>query len=103
MPTEQLRSSRAFGAAVKAARTQQGLTQAEVAQRAGVGRPWLSELESGKRTAELGRALSVVDALGLAVSLTPVVQSGPDLGALLTGSTANDSTDTDTDTDTDDV
>ena len=63
-PTEEL------GLAVRRARADRGWTQAELASRARVGRPWLSELETGKRTAELGRVLSVLDALGFAITLT---------------------------------
>lgn len=75
-----VRTSRAFGSAVRRARKERGLTQAELAARAGVGRPWLSELETGKRTAELGRALAVLSALDLAVSFVPV--AGPDASAI---------------------
>lgn len=35
----------------------------------------MSELENGKRTAELGRALVVLDALGLAISFVPTPTS----------------------------
>lgn len=71
-----IQTSKAFGSAVRRARNDQGLSQVELAARAGVGRPWLSELETGKRTAELGRALSVLSALDLAVTFVPV--AGPD-------------------------
>ena len=60
-----VRTSRDLGAAIRRARHDSGLSQAELATRAGVGRPWLSEMESGKRTAEIGRILLVVSALGL--------------------------------------
>lgn len=66
-----IQTSKAFGSAVRRARKERGLSQAELAARAGVGRPWLSELETGKRTAELGRALSVLSALDLAVAFVP--------------------------------
>lgn len=81
-----IQTTAAFGAAIRRARKDQGLSQVELAARAGVGRPWLSELETGKRTAELGRALSVVSALGLAVTFvpTPTAQgTGIDLGQIL--------------------
>lgn len=70
-----IRTPKAFGSAVRRERTNQGLTQAELAKRAGVGRPWLSELESGKRTVELGRALLVLSALGMAVNFAPIPNS----------------------------
>jgi HTH-type transcriptional regulator/antitoxin HipB len=81
-----IQTSKVFGSAVRRARKEQGLSQAELAARAGVGRPWLSELETGKRTAELGRALSVLSALDLAVAFVPrPVPDGPtlDLGQII--------------------
>ena len=66
-----IRTPREFGLAIRRARTDRGWTQAELADRARVGRQWLSELEGGKRTAELGRVLAVLEALELAVTLTP--------------------------------
>lgn len=81
-----IQTSRAFGSAVRRARNDRGLSQVELAARAGVGRPWLSELETGKRTAELGRALSVLSALDLAVTFVPMPgPDGPhvDLGRIL--------------------
>jgi HTH-type transcriptional regulator/antitoxin HipB len=83
-----VQTSRAFGAAVRRAREDLGMTQADLAARAGVGRPWLSELETGKRTAELGRALLVLSALGLAVTFVPAPEpssSGVDLGRIVGG------------------
>lgn len=71
-----IQTSKALGSAVRRARKDRGLSQVELAARAGVGRPWLSELETGKRTAEMGRALSVLSALDLAVTFVPV--AGPD-------------------------
>ena len=66
-----IRTPQEFGRAIRRARSDRGWTQAQLAERAAVGRQWLSELEGGKRTAELGRVLAVVDALTLAVTLTP--------------------------------
>ena len=54
-----------LGAAVRQARRDRGLTQADVAALAGVSRPWLSQLENGKRSVEMGKVLAVLDALGL--------------------------------------
>ncbi len=81
-----IQTSRAFGSAVRRARKDQGLSQVELAALAGVGRPWLSELETGKRTVELGRALSVLSALDVAITFVPV--PGPngstvDLGQII--------------------
>lgn len=81
-----IQTTRAFGAAVRRARKDRGMTQAELAAKAGVGRPWLSELETGKRTAELGRALSVLSALDVAVTFVPAPKphaSGVDLRQII--------------------
>jgi HTH-type transcriptional regulator/antitoxin HipB len=78
-----LRTPREVGLAIRRARGDRAWTQAELASRAGVGRQWLSELESGKKTAELGRVCSVLDALDLAILLTPpATSSAIDLDAL---------------------
>jgi HTH-type transcriptional regulator / antitoxin HipB len=66
-----IRTPRELGLAIRRARSDRGWTQADLADRAHVGRQWLSELEGGKRTAELGRVLAVVEALKLAITLTP--------------------------------
>ena len=66
-----IRTPRELGLAIRRARADRGWTQAELADRAHVGRQWLSELEGGKRTAELGRVFAVIEALQYAVTLTP--------------------------------
>ena len=63
--------SSALGAAVRAARRAQGLTQEELALVAGVGRRFVIELEAGKPTAQVGGTLRVVRALGGGVVLPP--------------------------------
>ena len=45
------------------------MTQAAVAEAAGVSRAWLTELEAGKPTVELGRVLAVLDALDIVMDL----------------------------------
>lgn len=44
-------------------------TQQEFADLAGVGRRFVSELESGKPTAEIGKIIQVLTALGIDVEL----------------------------------
>lgn len=63
--------SLSLGAAVRAARRAQGLTQEELALVAGVGRRFVIDLEAGKPTAQIGGALRVVEALGGAVAIPP--------------------------------
>ena len=61
---------KALGAAIRMHRSTRGWTQAELAERAGVSRRFVSELEAGERTgAELARVLAVLRALRLAISL----------------------------------
>lgn len=88
-----IQTSKAFGNEVRRARNAQGLSQARLAEKALVSRQWLSGLENGKRTAELGRALSVVSALGMAVTIAPIAEVDPsqiDLGQLLGEETPGD-------------
>ena len=61
----------ALGQVVRARRKQQGATQADFASLCGVGVRFMSDLENGKPTIELGKALKVLQCLGLEVSLHP--------------------------------
>ncbi len=54
-----------FGNIVRAERRARGLTQAEFAAEMGVSRKWLSEVENGKDTAEVGLILMVLRKMGL--------------------------------------
>ena len=54
-----------FGRKVRQQRRKHGLRQAEVAALAGVGPRFVSELENGKSTLEMGRALRVAEIVGL--------------------------------------
>lgn len=58
-----------FGSAVRAARKAQGLRQDQLAGAAGVGVRFIVDLEAGKPTAHLGKALAVAAALGLRVAI----------------------------------
>lgn len=78
-----IRTPRDLGATIRAARRERGLSQAELAAAAGVGRPWLSELEGGKRTAEVGLVLAVIGALDLELTLASTPPPSMDLDAIL--------------------
>jgi len=67
-----VRSIRDMAVAVRGRRHDLGLSQAELARRAGVSRKWISEFEAGKSTAEFGLVLRVVDALALSLELHDV-------------------------------
>ncbi len=59
-----------IGTTIRAARKAQGLRQDELAAAANVGVRFLIELEAGKETAQLGKTLAVLAALGIDVSLS---------------------------------
>jgi y4mF family transcriptional regulator len=62
-------TAKQLGATVRAARVAQGLRQDQLAAAAGVGLRFLIELEAGKPTAQLGKALDVLNALGCRVEI----------------------------------
>lgn len=59
-----------IGTAIRAARKAQGLRQDELAAAANVGVRFLIELEAGKETAQLGKTLAVLAALGINIALS---------------------------------
>ena len=59
-----------FGSAIHDERKAQGLTQAQLASLCGVGITYLSKLENGKESAEIGKAMHIARMLGLDLSLT---------------------------------
>ena len=64
-----------LGAALRAQRKAQGLTLEQLSGLSGLGMRFLSELERGKTTAELGKTLEVARLLGLDCYLLPRSQS----------------------------
>ena len=64
-----------LGAAIRNRRLDSGLTQAALADKAGVSRKWLVEVEAGKDSAEVGRVLDVLWAVGLRTDLAPEDQN----------------------------
>ncbi len=66
-----IRDARDFGAAIRAERKRRGYTQTELAEFSGVGITFISQLERGKETAELGRALKVMATLGMDLEAVP--------------------------------
>ncbi len=56
-----------LGHLIRDARKAQGLTQDELAGMTGTGRRFISELENGKETSQLGKVLLVLGALGIAL------------------------------------
>jgi len=66
-----LTSANELGETLRAARIRKGISQQEVALAAGVGRRFVSELEGGKATAEIGRVFAVCRVVGLAIVAVP--------------------------------
>lgn len=60
-----IRNPADLGKLLRADRKSRGLSQADAAALAGVGLRFLSELERGKATAEIGLVLKVLDRFGL--------------------------------------
>lgn len=58
-------STKELGELIMQERKAQGLTQTQLAGLSGVGITFLSNLENGKQTAELGKTLNVLATLGL--------------------------------------
>lgn len=56
-----------IGAAIRKKRKDDGLTLADAAALCGVGYRFMSDLENGKATAQMGKVLQVLNALGLDV------------------------------------
>jgi HTH-type transcriptional regulator/antitoxin HipB len=64
-------------------RRRAGLSQQDLAARAGTSRRWLSDLEGGKATVEVGRVLKVIFALGLMMDVKPAPTPEIDLDDVL--------------------
>ena len=54
-----------LGRIVRETRNRQGMTQADILGLANTGNRFIVELENGKSTVQLGKVLTVLDALGL--------------------------------------
>lgn len=59
-----------IGEIIRKTRKAQGLRQPELAAASGVGLRFLVELERGKPTAQLGKVLDVLSALGCTLSIS---------------------------------
>lgn len=70
-PYGKIRTSQDLGRLIRLRRRESGIAQADAAALSGVGPRYLSELERGKESAELGKALLVLQRLGLDVWVLP--------------------------------
>ena len=60
-----------IGDIVRTTRKAAGLRQDELAGAAGVGLRFIVDLEAGKPTAQIGKTLQVLTALGCSIEITP--------------------------------
>jgi HTH-type transcriptional regulator/antitoxin HipB len=60
-----IRDAADLGSMIRDARTQEGLTQSQLAQQLGVGRQYINELERGKENLVLARLFAALDRLHL--------------------------------------
>jgi y4mF family transcriptional regulator len=71
VPYGKISTPEEVGSVIRFRRKEIKTTQATVAGMSGVGERFLSELERGKSTVELGKALQVLNRLGLEVIIKP--------------------------------
>ena len=69
LPYGNITTPQELGHALRAKRKADGLTQAQAAALCGVGVRFLSDLEGGKPTAEVGKIMQIARGLGLELSL----------------------------------
>lgn len=69
--SEKINTAEELGALIRATRKSQGLTLDKVSAYSNIGIRFLSELERGKETAELGKVLTALHSLGLEVIIKP--------------------------------
>jgi HTH-type transcriptional regulator / antitoxin HipB len=64
-----IQSVKELGEAIRKRRKKLRVTQAELAASAGVGLMFVSMLENGKKTSEVGKVFQVIETLGLDVMI----------------------------------
>lgn len=62
---QKLKTTAELGRAIRTRRKELGYTQAFLADYAGVSASFLSELENGKETIQLGKAMDILSLLGM--------------------------------------
>ncbi|MEI9976486.1 MAG: helix-turn-helix transcriptional regulator [Ignavibacteriota bacterium] len=75
-----------IGALVRRTRKGLGVTQKDLALTSGTGLRFIIDLEKGKETCEIGKALAILNTLGIKLTLTPPpakeVTHGTDAGRI---------------------
>ena len=70
-----VRSDDQLANAIKRLRKMQGLSQAELAKKAGVTQPTVSRIEQGSKAAEVGTIFLLLSALNIDLQVIPRVQN----------------------------
>lgn len=78
-----LNRPRDVGAALAALRRSVGMTQGELAERASVTRKWVSQMENGKATAQVGVLCRVLSALDARLEIVHIPPQRPSLHDLV--------------------
>jgi len=68
----QIGTAEQLGAVIRSRRKQVRITQKELAMACGTGLRFIVDLEKGKPSCQVGKALLVLQALGLAIEATPL-------------------------------
>jgi y4mF family transcriptional regulator len=63
-------SAQQIGEQIKTTRKSLGVTQKDLAMTSGTGLRFIIELEQGKPTCQLGKALTVLNTLGITIKMT---------------------------------
>lgn len=77
MHNTRIQNAKDLGAVIRRSRRAQALRQDELAGVAGVGIRFVVELEAGKPTAQIGKILQVLHALGIRVDLSGPLSEDP--------------------------
>lgn len=64
-------TSQRIGSLIKATRKNLGVTQKDLALTSGTGLRFIIDLERGKETCEIGKALTILQTLGIKLTITP--------------------------------
>jgi HTH-type transcriptional regulator/antitoxin HipB len=67
VPAMRIRNSSELGGLIRETRRQLDLDQGELAQKVGVSRQWIIEIEKGKPRAAIGLILRTLNALGISL------------------------------------
>lgn len=70
-------TSQQIGQLIRDTRKKLGVTQKDLALTSGTGLRFVIDLERGKETCEIGKALRVLQTLGIKLTLTPPTTTAP--------------------------